>query len=122
MAATGATEYEPRRTTVALPLLQHGVASVVIMAPWYGTRAPVSQHGCYIETVADYLRQSLAIIVEGAAVLRWLGDGFRISAAEAYVPNMSQADTGSHCQRRRGLLDDKAVRVDIAATGFSWGE
>lgn len=113
LAATGATEYEPRKGTVALPLLRHGVASVIIMAPWYGTRAPTSQRGAYVETVADYLRQSLTIITEGAALLRWLGDGFRVDDAEVYCEGRSLG---------RQQREEGAVPIKVAATGFSWGE
>lgn len=97
MAATGATEYEPRLGAVAVPLLESGIASIIIMAPWYGSRAPPGQDHCYIHTAEAYLQQTLAIVTEGAALLRWMGDGFCVSEAE---------EVGS---------------LPIAVTGFSWG-
>ena len=99
MAATGATDYEARTNAVALPLLEKGVASVIMMPAWYGSRAPPSQTHCYVETVADYLRQTLSVVTEGGAILRWLSDGFRVSAEEQYAEG----------------------QLAVACSGFSWG-
>ena len=51
------------------------------------------------ETVADYLRQTLSVVTEGGAILRWLSDGFRVSAEEQYAEG----------------------QLAVACSGFSWG-
>ena len=77
-AATGVVDYEGRDAQLARPLLEHGIASAILMAPYNGSRAPAAQDGHYIDNVADYMLQSLAIILEGAALLRWLDKGFAV--------------------------------------------
>lgn len=82
MAPTGDDAYADRDAKLARPLLQHGIASLIMMAPFYGTRAPAGQTKHFIANVADYMRQSLAIILEGAALLRWAARGFEVRAGE----------------------------------------
>ena len=77
-AATGVVDYEGRDAQLARPLLEHGIASAILMAPYNGSRAPAAQDGHYLDNVADYMLQSLAIILEGAALLRWLDKGFAV--------------------------------------------
>jgi len=78
-AATGVVDYTWRDARMARPLLQHGIASAILMAPYNGSRAPAGQDSHYIDNVADYMKQSLAIILEGAALLRWLVRGFAVA-------------------------------------------
>eukprot|EP00940_MAST-03C_sp_MAST-3C-sp2_P002352 g2352.t1 len=75
MAPTGATSYEERERELARPLVEHGIASLILLPPFSGSRSPHGQPKHYVETVADYLRQSLAIILEGAALVRTLTHG-----------------------------------------------
>ena len=75
MAATGTSTYTDREQELAMPLLLHGIASLIIMAPFNGSRRPAGQTRHYIQNVADYMLQSLAIILEGAALLRTIEHG-----------------------------------------------
>ena len=52
MAPTGTTSYDDRDQHLARPLLEHGIASIIIMPPFYGSRAPASQPEHYIDNVA----------------------------------------------------------------------
>lgn len=81
-APTGDDTYADRDAKLARPLLQQGIASLIVMAPFYGTRAPTGQTKHFIANVADYMRQSLAIILEGAALLRWASRGFDVREGE----------------------------------------
>jgi len=76
MPCTGDEYYESRLATVALPLLEHGIGSIVLVPPLYGRRRPVGQLGYYADNVADYMIQSLAVILESAQLLRWMAQGF----------------------------------------------
>ena len=77
-AATGVVDYADRDAQMARPLLEHGIASAILMAPYNGSRAPQAQDAHFIDNVADYMKQTLAIILEGAALLRWLDRGFAV--------------------------------------------
>lgn len=52
MAPTGTTSYGDRDQHLARPLLEHGIASIIVMPPFYGSRAPASQPEHYIDNVA----------------------------------------------------------------------
>lgn len=99
-AATGATAYTERARQLAEPLVPLGVASIVLMAPYNGTRSPRGQLAHYIDNVADYMLQSLAITLEGAALVRTLDQGF-------------------DGPRRDGLRYDDRLTPCVA--GLSWG-
>ena len=45
-------------------------------APYYGPRRPAAQTSSHLRTVADYLMQSLAVIVEAVALLRHLARAY----------------------------------------------
>ena len=68
--ATGTTQYEERDLKLARPLLHEGIASVILMPPYSGPRTPAGQTAHYVSTVAAYLRQSLAMVLEGTTILR----------------------------------------------------
>lgn len=69
-APTGDADYEARRVALAVPLLQHGIASAILMPAWYGTRSPDGQTGHWIRTVAEYQTQSLSVVLECVQLLR----------------------------------------------------
>ena len=50
-AATGVSTYAERDAEMARPLLAHGIASCILMAPYNGTRAPEGQRKRYIDNV-----------------------------------------------------------------------
>jgi len=99
MAATGTTTYSERLRCLAIPLLQSGIASCLLMAPYNGTRSPRGQDLHYIDNVADYMRQSMAVILEGTVLIRTLASGFGPRFGERY-------DAGS---------------LVVGVTGVSWG-
>ncbi len=99
MAATGSTTYTERLRCLALPLLQSGIASCLLTAPYYGARSPRGQDLHYINNVADYMRQSMAMILEGTSLVRTLTSGF-----------------GPHPGEQYG-----AGSLVVGVTGLSWG-
>lgn len=70
-AATGDEGYHRRRLTMAIPLIKHGVASVLLENPFYGKRRPLGQRGVVIRTFTEFLRMSRAATDEGIALLRY---------------------------------------------------
>jgi len=99
MPCTGDEKYESRLDALALPLLEHGVASALLVPPLYGPRRAPGQKGYYANNVADYMIQSLAVIVEGAQVLRQMALGFTVRDGEHF-----SSDT-----------------CCLGVAGFSWG-
>lgn len=97
MAAIADEDYESRLSGVALPLLEHGIASAILMPPFYGLRRAKSQTRYFVNTVAEYLLQNFATASEGAFLLRWLSDGFRISDTQ------------------------EVYHIPVGVCGFSWG-
>lgn len=79
MPGTGDQSYTFRRSSLAVPLLQHGIASIIPMAPLYGSRRPSSQWLHYISNVADYAIQSCVLVTEGMQLLDWAEERFRCS-------------------------------------------
>lgn len=73
MAGTG--ESGPhRRMTVARPLAKHGASSLILENPFYGTRAPLTQVGNDLGTVAELLQMGRAALREARALVGWLGE------------------------------------------------
>ena len=93
-AATGVSTYAERDAEMARPLLAHGIASCILMAPYNGTRAPEDQRKHYIDNVADYMKQSLAIILEGVALLRWLDKGFAVDGRSEHPAHLKLGAVG----------------------------
>mmetsp|Transcript_43725 Transcript_43725/g.81577 ORF Transcript_43725/g.81577 Transcript_43725/m.81577 type:complete len:383 (+) Transcript_43725:42-1190(+) len=69
---TADQSYLFRKLTVASPLLQQGVASVLITPAFYGNRRPKQQILHYIDKVSDFCLQSEAVLLEALQVLDWL--------------------------------------------------
>lgn len=67
-AATGDEGYEKRALMLGLPLLARGFGSLILENPYYGRRRPIGQFGPYLDTVADFMKMSLASIEEGRAL------------------------------------------------------
>ena len=70
-AATGEEGFATR-LRYARMLQRRGLGSVLLEAPFYGSRRPPGQEQHYIRTVADYMMHGLAIMAEGAAVMEHL--------------------------------------------------
>ncbi|MEQ9363510.1 MAG: alpha/beta hydrolase family protein [Leptospirales bacterium] len=71
-AATGDETFLPRRFLLANALADEGIASVLLMNPYYGPRRPKTQTNFSVPTVSDQLRMNGASIYEGVALVRWL--------------------------------------------------
>eukprot|EP00928_Gymnodinium_smaydae_P082124 TRINITY_DN65535_c0_g1_i1.p1 TRINITY_DN65535_c0_g1~~TRINITY_DN65535_c0_g1_i1.p1 ORF type:complete len:401 (+),score=37.69 TRINITY_DN65535_c0_g1_i1:128-1330(+) len=70
-AATNTEDYVSRQK-LAEPLVEHGIASIIMIVPYYGVRRAHGQTSSKLLTVADYQLQNLAVVYEGVAILRWL--------------------------------------------------
>ena len=110
MAPTGVTAYSDREK-LAYPLLEYGIASIIIIPPFSGSRAPPAQPAHYIETVADYMRQSQALIAESVQLLRGL------ARSTAALPPFS----GDERKLDDGRPASGAALVSFGVIGLSWG-
>jgi hypothetical protein len=171
MACTGACTYTERERELALPLLAHGIASIIVMAPYNGSRQPAAQNLHYIDNVraqphppppqpsarcgrlrtlrrsrppfcgvthmscrhaheddmsrrdvaqvADYMRQSLAIILEGTVLVRTLSRGMHAPhPGEFYCGHIGRGHAAAH--HAAGQQDVRQdVRQDVNASGLS---
>lgn len=77
LAATGDEGYSDRYRLLAVPLLQHGVGSVILENPLYGVRRPTTQQGTYVETVSNLWLMGITTVAETRVILAWLqNEGF----------------------------------------------
>lgn len=70
LAAT-AEEGFARRRLFARHLLEHGIGTLALESPLYGSRRPAGQVGPRIRTVAEHFALNLATVDEGRALLRF---------------------------------------------------
>ncbi|MCR9140958.1 MAG: alpha/beta hydrolase family protein [bacterium] len=70
-AATGDETFLPRRFLLANALADEGIASILLMNPYYGPRRPKTQSNFSVPTVSDQMRMNGASIFEGVALVRW---------------------------------------------------
>lgn len=76
LPGTGDSTYAFRRHTLAEPLSESGIASILLMPAYVGSRRPASQFLHYVSTVEGFCLQSSAVIIEGLALLGWARDKF----------------------------------------------
>jgi len=76
LPGTADQTYAYRRHSIATPMLQHGVAVILPVPPYYGNRRPAGQWLHYISKVSDFLLQSSGLIVESMQLLDWAQDKF----------------------------------------------
>lgn len=73
------------RLRFAAPLLESGVAALVLENPYYGERRPTGQPGAALRTVSDMVLMATAAVREGRALLAWLeGAGHRRLGVTGY--------------------------------------
>ncbi|HYQ81010.1 MAG TPA: alpha/beta hydrolase family protein [Anaeromyxobacteraceae bacterium] len=73
------------RLRFAAPLLESGVAALVLENPYYGERRPTGQPGAALRTVSDMVLMATAAVREGRALLAWLeGAGHRRLGVAGY--------------------------------------
>ncbi|EUB58217.1 hypothetical protein EGR_06961 [Echinococcus granulosus] len=68
---TGDHSYHRRRVFLANQLIDDGIASVIIMNPFYGARLPVDQKGSGLNYLSDLFVMGGALILECHTILRW---------------------------------------------------
>ena len=73
-AATADQTFVLRRRLLAQPLLKHGIASVLLMPAYYGSRRPAAQTLHFTRTLADFCVLTHSMICEGASLLDWISD------------------------------------------------
>ncbi|TGZ65602.1 hypothetical protein CRM22_005776 [Opisthorchis felineus] len=71
LAGTGDHTYYRRRLFLANRLLEDGIASIIIMNPFYSKRKPRDQRGSCLNYVSDLFIMGGALITECATLLRW---------------------------------------------------
>jgi pimeloyl-ACP methyl ester carboxylesterase len=72
LAATGDEGYADRHKLLALPLLEHGIGSVILENPFYGVRRPANQKGTYVDTVSGLWLMGMSAVAEARVILGWL--------------------------------------------------
>eukprot|EP01029_Cantina_marsupialis_P016746 TRINITY_DN3746_c1_g1_i2.p1 TRINITY_DN3746_c1_g1~~TRINITY_DN3746_c1_g1_i2.p1 ORF type:complete len:669 (+),score=172.77 TRINITY_DN3746_c1_g1_i2:227-2008(+) len=72
LPGTGESGYTRRRASLALPLSEKGITSIILEGPFYGKRRPPKLHGSKLKTVSDLPLLGRATIIEATAVLEWL--------------------------------------------------
>lgn len=60
------------RLRFAAPLLEQGIAAVILENPYYGRRRAPGQRGAALRTVSDLVLMASATVREGRALLGWL--------------------------------------------------
>ena len=71
-AATGDQGFGRRRKSMALPLAERGIGSLLLENAFYGERRPDGQKGKALRTFADLWMMGASTVQEGLALLRWL--------------------------------------------------
>jgi pimeloyl-ACP methyl ester carboxylesterase len=71
-AATGDEGFARRRIALALPLVKHGIGSLILENPFYGKRRPPDQHGKMLNRFVDLYLMGAATVQEGRALMQWL--------------------------------------------------
>ncbi len=72
MAATGDEGFGRRLKTLATPLLEAGIGSIILENPYSGLRRPNGQRGVALARVSDLFAMGAASIMEGLALVDWL--------------------------------------------------
>lgn len=72
LPCTGDEGFEGRHNLLALPLLAHGIGSVILENPYYGVRRPPDQKATYVNTVSDLWLMGMTACAEARMLLAWL--------------------------------------------------
>lgn len=83
LAATGDEGFR-RRESFARKLLMHGIGSIVLENPFYGSRRPRGQYGPILRTVLDQFAMSTAMVDEARALLGWIRRAGHVPAVTGY--------------------------------------
>jgi dienelactone hydrolase len=74
-AATGDEGFFRRRHLFAMPLLRHGIGSLILENPYYGRRRPEGQQKKMLKYFSDLVAMGGAAANEGRALISWLRKG-----------------------------------------------
>ncbi|CAH8554323.1 unnamed protein product [Schistosoma rodhaini] len=70
-SGTGDQNYYRRRVFLASSLIKDGIASIILMHPFYSKRKPDEQQGSGLNSVSDLFIMGGALIMECSALLKW---------------------------------------------------
>lgn len=72
LAGTGDHGFSRRRRLMARPLLKHGIASVMLENPFYGSRKPKEQTFSGLLHVNDLFVMGCCVMLECSVIMHWL--------------------------------------------------
>lgn len=72
LAGTGDHGFNRRREFMAKPLLKHGITSIILENPFYGSRKPKLQTFSGLLHVNDLFVMGLCLVLESSVLLHWL--------------------------------------------------
>ncbi|KAI6241302.1 C4orf29-like protein [Aphelenchoides fujianensis] len=75
LAATGDHGYRIRAAN-ANELLKHGISSLLLQNPFYGSRKPAAQFRSALENVSDLFVLGASLAFECATLIRWFGEDY----------------------------------------------
>ena len=112
-AATGDEGFARRRIVLALPLVRHGIGSLILENPFYGKRRPPGQHGKMLNRFVDLYLMGAATVQEGRSLLQWLrGEGYgRLGACGISM--------GGHIAAQVGALSPEPAAIAACITPHS---
>lgn len=64
------------RKQIALELLKHDIASVILMWPYYNARKPEGQYAHVLPSVSSFITQICAGVMESAAIAAWAAETY----------------------------------------------
>lgn len=102
LPATGEASKRARLSMASRLANEHGWSSVIVTAPFYGARKPSGQNMWFIERVDDFLFQSQAIMLEGAALVKYFVE--QSPATRVCVTGFSWGAAMSACTTSIALL------------------
>lgn len=71
LAGTSDTMYFGRQHLATPLAAEHGIASILLENPYYGSRQPKNQSGTNLNTVCDQLKMNIATVEETRSLVRW---------------------------------------------------
>jgi hypothetical protein len=114
-AATGDEGFARRRIVLALPLVKHGIGSLILENPFYGKRRPAGQHGKMLNRFVDLYLMGAATVREGRSLMQWLR---REGYSRLGVCGISM---GGHMAAQVGALSGEPAAIVACITPHSAG-
>jgi pimeloyl-ACP methyl ester carboxylesterase len=112
LAGVGDEGYALRRY-FAMPLLRHGIGSVILENPFYGVRRPARQRGIALRRVTDQFVMNMASVEEACALLVWLRERGHAAAG------LTGHSMGGYMAALAAVVFPEPVAVMSCATGLS---